>query len=261
MRRSAMLCTLVALVLGAAALGCSSDGQPGGSLLVNWRVGGATCTNAGLEWVDVELLLPARPAHVEELREVWDVTRVRCDAGQTTFTEVVPGSYDVRVLGYPRTKTADGTQLTRADATYEGEALNVGVRSATEARLSSAIVLAARKGAIYLNWKFSNGMMCAYNGVVSVEITIYDQFSNADPPLRFACDLSDYLATLPAEEQVGGVRGVYIDKLDAEPLSVEAIGYDREGNVRFRGTAPLQVSHGEVRDLVVTLAPCAGSCS
>lgn len=253
MRRTAMLSTLLLLAVTA----CSSGSRPAGSLAVSWRVGGATCERAGIEWLDVELVTGAERG----APEVWDVERVRCSSGTTLFADVRPGAYDVQILGYPIAKTADGEQPTRADATYEGTALGVEVRSGTEARLASAIVLAARKGAIYLNWKFKNGMMCAYNGVTAVEITIYDQFSNAGEPLRFACDLSDYVATLPEEEVARGVRGVYVDKLDAEPLTVEAIGYDADGNVTHRGIADLQVDHGEVRDLIVELQPCGASCS
>lgn len=254
MRRTAMLSTLLLL---AGLGGCADSSPPAGSLLVNWRVGGATCERAGLEWLDVELVSGV----LTEAPEIWDVSRVRCAAGVTTFSEVRPGQYDVRVLGYPIAKTADGEQPTRADATYEGEALGVAVKSGTEAHLATAIVLAARKGAIYLNWRFANGMMCATNGVASVEITIYDTFSNATEPVRWACDMSDYVATLPEEEAARGIRGIYLDKLDAEPLTVEAIGYDALGNATHRGTKDFEVDHGEVKDLIVDLAPCGGACT
>lgn len=241
-----------AALVAVGALGCGGGSKSDGSLAVSWRVGGQTCDSAGLEWVDVELL--------DFDGEVFDVTRARCAAGEVVFSSVRPGEYVVQILGYPRTKTADGAQLSRADATYEGEAAGLLVRSGQEARPASSIMLAARKGAVYLNWKFSNTMFCVYNGVAFIDVTFYDAYSNASEPTRYDCDLQSYRLTLPEEEATRPLRGVYVEKLDAEPLSVEVIGYDFDSNATHRGIQDFQVDHGEVRDLIVTLEPCAGAC-
>jgi len=249
MRRSAMLSTLTALALFVAAagtLGCGGGSKPPGSLTVGWYIGAASCEEAGLESVDVELYY----AQSEDLFDVQ--AKVACGAGQTTFETVDPGLYDVRVLGYP---AGAGAELTPADATFEGTAAEVEVLSGEEVRVPGDIRLSGRKGAIYVSWRFADGDMCAVNGVTTVEITVYDAGRNEDAWLQVACDMSDYLATLPEEEVADGVRGVYIDELDAEPLSVEVIGYGRTGAATWAGRASFELAHGQVRDIPIRLEP------
>ena len=258
---------LLALVLAAGALalvsGCNDGGTAPGSARIFWRVGGQTCERADLEWVDVELYhnpdhLPLSSLDTEQL---YDVRRERCAASVVALDAVDPGYYGVKILAYPPFKVSDGVQLTRADATFEGEHEELLVRSNQEASPLSAIVLAARKGTIYLNWKFSDGMMCNVKGVTSTEVAIYDRYSNIVFQGTYACDLDDYIATLTEEELRAGFRGVKIASLDVEQLSVEVLGFGTEvANPVFKGVQEFELSHGQTRDIVVTLEPCYQGC-
>ena len=261
-RRTLAFPMLFGLVL-LLAQACGDDGATPGSAQVKWRVGGQSCESAGLEWVDVELYRQPGNVPVDELTtdDLYDVRRERCSIGEVRFDSVKPDEYAVKVLAYPPYKASDGVVLTRADATFEGEHPLLLVRSGVEASTPSAIVLSARKGTIFLDWKFADGMRCLSKGVTHVTYTIYDlPFSNVIREGTFECDLDDYFLTLTEEEQ-RNFRGVKIESLDVQRLSVEVLGFsDDIASPTYIGRQEFELEHGQVRDLVVTLERCDQDC-
>lgn len=257
MRRS-LLVVILGVLLAPTA--CDRSSSPPGALTVYWRVGGQSCLDAGIGDVDVELYT--------EDGELHDVMRARCTALQTRFPTVEKGTYSVYILGYPIYKEGTGAQITRADATYEGAFPEIRVRSGEEVRPAETIVLAGRKGQIFVNWKFENGMSCLANGIATVQLSLWDGFGNNILPSIlteeetdiFDCSLEEYAAKLPEEELRYGFRGVSLTSINAEPLTLEAVGYDIDNNITYFSREELELTAGEERDVILTLAPCYDQC-
>ncbi len=242
-----LLTLLLLPALGTVQTGCDSDSPPDGSAVISWRVGGSGagsgCEAAEIGLVEVELI---------HRGEIYDVASGDCDSQRIQFERVRPGKYDVRVLGYPLAQAAKSRQRDPAEATFEGFFKGLEVRSNREAA-PQEILLSARQGSIYVNWTFENGLMCASNGIDDVEILVFDMRGNKIYERTVRCDLSDYRDELPPAEQAGPLRGVLIEGLYAEPLTVEVAGIDGAGIGAWLGVESFDLSRGEVRDVLVTL--------
>lgn len=256
MRQIMVIPTLLLMAL-SFGLGCGGGSDPPGSVVIPWRVGGQSCEQAGLGSVDVEL----RYGDV-----VYDVRRERCSAGQAVFTDVEPGTYTVNVYGYRVPAEGDTNELTPADAAYEAtypeapEGAGLRVLSGEEARPETTLVLKARKGAIYLRWRLPGGDTCTFAGIGDIEVRIYNRFSTERFYETYTCDLRDYLAGLTEEELQDARRGVRIDGLEAEPMTVELRAFDSQGVAQQQGSASFELGFGDVQDVVVDLEPCTAGC-
>ncbi len=249
MKRILLGSLLAALILATGA--CNYAGAPDGSALIEWRIRGNTCQGADLAEVEVELW---------ERDELVDVTVERCAVGKTTFHGLPPGRYDVQLWAYPPPVEGGAAERSRDDATFEGFYEELAVRSNQLASLASPVSLTARKGAVYVSWRFVNGMMCLQNGVRDVELGIFDEYGDEVAGGVYDCSLERYVASLPPERINDASRGVYFSGLNVAPLAIEALGLNVDGRPIYKATSDFQLDYGEQRDVVLSLEPCSDSC-
>lgn len=250
MKRVILGPTLLALVLSLAA--CNHTSAADGSATINWTLGGLTCSSVGLGDVEVEIW---------DRDLLVDVQTESCTLGETTFNDIPAGTYDVKVWAYPPAKVGEIQDRSHADATHEGSFAGLSVRSNQRSVLESGIDLVARKGAIYVRWRFQNAEMCRYNGVAEVSVYIRDDFGNVVASGTYDCTLDDYIDSLEDPEMIEQAsRGVYMPALDVEPLTLSALGLNDDGRATYKAVAEFQLDHGEVRDISLVLAACYDSC-
>jgi hypothetical protein len=184
-----------------------------GDVEVGWQLGSAGCEAGGV--VDVEITLGTL------------VTTAPC--ADELAVVVAPAGWADLVL---RGLDADGV------ARYEGSGGEVRVH-AGELVTAPTVLLSALPASIQASWFFENGRLCASNGVVDVEASLFD----ANDVLR----ASEIDACEASELRLGEVQ--------AGPYVLLVLGRDDVGEAVFRGEAVIEAGRGDRIAVDVMLQP------
>ncbi len=168
-------------------LGCGGGSayEPTASLLVNWDIGGADCTDVGL--AEVAITLSTADGEVDT---VWAACQIR----QYLFRAIPEGAYTVDIQAFPANSDV---------ATHAGVVGNVTVRAGAEnvacvagsvaggALATCSPIHLEEKAVDYaVAWKFRNGELCSTNGVDRVEVYVWDEHNRNVDSQSCSCDLS-----------------------------------------------------------------------
>jgi len=210
-----------------------------GSVEVSWIIANTTCSNAGIDEVELQLYL-------DEVRTYTHITA--CGDGRATISEVPPETYNVRLVGL----SADDAAIYRAE--YSGLLVNGdgGITSPP-----APLVLELIGGTLELRWSFpAEFSSCAFAGVEQMEITI-NQLATGDSVLTamYPCDL---LTDHPAINSQGFIE---ITKLPTNlDLEIFIFGVDTVSERILFGETVTDVPKVGSKQVVIPLEPCNGSC-
>ncbi len=237
-------CCGAALLSGVA---CDADGSPHngvaqGSLSAAWTSGPvATCAQLGLVAVRVH-------ASMEGMAPVSRTEACASDAraGSIFIDALTPGTWSLELEG-----------LDAAGAvTHEGALSPVVTVSADSHTESDEVLLKLKPADVIVDW--SVGGKCGGAGIVTVLAELYDAQGwplREVGPMEVDCDASF------VDPRDGRVRtGVLFARVPAEPgVTALVRGLDSQSAAIWRGDeGPLDLSPGQLTELLVELAPCAG---
>lgn len=199
-------------------LGCGSTTEPvapPGSLEVTWQLGGSTCTKSDVQTVRI-MLFDAQTSSI-----IYDQAQVACQLGSHTFRNLPAAQYHVVVEGYrPETQVA----------WYKGESeLPVDVLAGTVS-LTETINLSQNPGWLELSWVFEPNSLCGAAGVNTVDISIWNGFSELVYSGAFPCDpiyaREKAIAEAgPVDTNVFSGTGVPVVGIHAGTYTVDAFAY------------------------------------
>jgi len=239
---------------------CSESEPPEpGQLRVEWRIGGKTCAQVGLEKVEVLAIN-------SETKAAEGVVSENCTTYATIVDNLPSGTYYIKLNGYD----ASGRVIYEGaypDTSQPIESIEDQLLYIPPAQIMSVptrINLAGKPGEIYLSWYFRNGRLCSTNGVYQVNVYGYDTMSNPVVESTFPCDPMTGGYGLvptglgndenPAIKSNGAVRvgGFPAGSID---LLIEGIASD--GQLKFMGNMKFAIEHGELKDIEVPLEDCS----
>jgi hypothetical protein len=238
---------ILVLVFGYTLMsGCeTAEEMQAGAIDVSWTVGGTTCTASGVSMVQVSIL---------SSNKVVDTTTAACQLGEATITNLPAGRYTVQVDGY-------GTDLSYP--LYFGMAPNVEVK-AGQTTVIPEIEMAEKPGALDLTWSFDNGKICAFAGVDSLDIAIWDNHSNKVYAETLPCDptVARAIAEMgqPSRSLYDRSVGVVIEGLYAGGYTLRAFAYNSKsslGAYDYWAEAHPIVEHAMLTPVELVLSPCA----
>jgi len=198
------------IALAAASCGGGSPEAATGQLTVSWLIGGSTCAGSGLATVEVTLVDARGPV---------DAGSAACQVGNYVFRIVPEGQYRIEVDGFPAED---------AIATYSGLVETVVVK-ANFPNAAPAVALTQNPGGIDAIWFFDNGQLCSFNGVDTVELSLWNPTTGVlVAALDYPCDLSkrtaDPTAAVPNPIPAYPARGALIAKVYAGTYTLWARG-------------------------------------
>lgn len=202
------------LALAALSAACSLGGEDptvvDGALTVPWQVGAGGCLASGVEEVVVEVGEASASAP--------------CADGQLTL-EVPPGDQVVDLWGLDASGIARYSGQTTATL-REGESITV-----------PTVILGALPATLDVTWYFENGRLCGGNGVVDVEIVIFEDDFVVDTLLT------------PCDDGIERMRDLL-----AGDYTVSVLGRDAGGAVTFSGSTPVTLDKGDLGLVEVQLS-------
>lgn len=233
------LVVLGALVAFIALTACDhSEKASPGLLKVSWQIQGNTCKAAGVETVRVTLLLDGA---------VYEARDSACAAGEMTFVDMPSMVYGVQLTGFD----VDG------ETRYTGELEAIDL-VAGETNETGRIAMTKVGSGISLAWYFANNLLCSFNGVVEVEVTVwYDQLQLHNQ--IYSCD--PFGDTETGAGVPSGDLGVKVYDLQVPEVDVVLFGLDANGDRIFVGEErAIQLDEGAVKRVNVKLEACDGAC-
>jgi len=236
--------TLIPCLSFVVLTGCGydpTDHRPA-SVEVTWSVGGSTCSERGIATVQVTLSTP---------KGVEDTITTACQMGRVNVDSVPAGTYDIRVDGYP-----SGSTYPTYGGNLDGVPLHPGDNQ------TSSIEMAEKPGALDITWRFDDGSLCAFAGVETIELVLWDSHSNRAYAETLPCNPSLAQQVAEANEPTrvlfGGVRGILVEGLYAGPYVLRALAYGPEplmGATHWALAEPA-VTHAQIGEIELTFQPC-----
>jgi hypothetical protein len=225
-------------------VGCGSEvtDEPG-NLDVRWVIGGSTCAGSDVTTVHVT---------VYDADGFVDGMTVPCQMGQATLESLEPAVYNIQVDGFP---------AQTANPTYWGVVEGVSIRSGMTTE-SPVVELAEKPGAIDLSWRFGNGKVCAFAGVDTLEVAIWDDHSNKIYQEILPCApkllVEDVEQTPPTEVLYESATGIVIDGLYSGEYQLQALAYEDgpDATPVYWATVHPQVDHAQLTMVELVLEPC-----
>ncbi|MCA9522669.1 MAG: hypothetical protein KC609_16945, partial [Myxococcales bacterium] len=240
---------------GGLGLGCNttSSPPPPGQLSVNYSLGLKSCADLDLSKIQIRLYDESGVLRANQENACSDSSKT------IVVSNVVQGYYRIQIDGL----NEDGISTHRGgypDATASTKQY-VLVESGKLSALNEAILLAARKGGIYLSWKFSNGDLCNFNGVADVKVIMYDENNSVIHSAKYPCDPS-VLAPNPNDDVASGdyiksKNGVYIAELNAGTTDLIVDGLSATGVRLWQSSQQFDVANGVIKEIKVTLDDCS----
>ena len=181
-----------------------------------------------------------------------DGMTVPCQMGKATLEGLEPTLYNIQVDGFP---------AQTANPTYWGVVEGVSIRSGMTTE-SPVVEMAEKPGAIDLSWRFGNGKVCAFVGVDTIEIAIWDAHSNKIYQEVLPCAPELFVAegeqTPPTEILYEGAKGIVIDGLYSGEYMLQALAYDGDPDSTpvYWSTVHPQVGHAQLTVVELVLEPC-----
>lgn len=204
-------------LVGLALMGCGSAEPLGaGSLELSWEVAPRGCDEAGVESVEARISGP------EGLVERFD-----CAAGSAQLGGLMPGIYDVELVGLD----AFG------DPTFGASERTVTVDADADTDLG-LLRLTARPSTLQVGWRFADGRVCGANGADTVSVAVFDAHDYEVARTSFGCDEGE-------GEIPDIVAGAYLIKAVASG----------DGDVTHEGSVTVKAGRGEVVVSEVVLEP------
>lgn len=232
--------------------GCEgSSSEPPGTLQVSWTLGTETCAGLGMTIADVSLI------GMDGI--VYDTQRVACTIQTHLFRNIPAGAYTVQIFGY------------RANATtpeYEGSGPPVAVEPGRTAL--ATIPMQRRPGSINVAWSFSDGKLCGFAGVDTVQLTVGQVGTPNAQTYDYPCDPLAAQAKAEAEDpraQLLDLDGYFINipGLDAGEYRVIAKGMrtvqPQQATTLYAALSEVVVLYGQVLPIEMKLAPCDGTAN
>ena len=236
-KRSMVLLGALSALIALGACDHSAKSSPG-VLKVSWQIQGNTCKAAGVETVRVTLLLDGA---------VYEARDSACAAGEMTFVDVPSMVYGVQLTGFD----VDG------ETRYAGELAAFDL-VAGETSETGRIAMTKVGSGISLAWYFANNLLCSFNGVYEVEVTVwYDQLQLHNK--IYSCDpFGDLQAGTGTPS---GDLGVKVYDLQVPEVDVVLFGLDANADRIFVGEERgIQLNEGAVKRVNVKLEACEGTC-
>ena len=229
------------------ACGGSTPTRPGG-LEVSWTIGGSSaCSSFSSTIATVRISLITGNG-------VYDTETIPCQSQQPyAFRNLEPGAYRVQIDGFPA-----GSEY----ASFMGSTPDPVSVAPNAVSKVPRIEMSEKPGAVDLTWKFYDGSLCAFAGVDSIEVHIWDSHGAKQFADSFPCDpvLAKDTAEKkdPAVELYPGTRGVVIDNLYAgSGYTLRAFGIlESEFAKKYWAEHKFNVDFGRVTDVDVVLNPC-----
>lgn len=225
--------------------GCSSgsDGLSPASVDVSWQIGGASCGAVGVSTVRISLINETG---------IYTTETVACQLGKSILSQVPPGLYDVQI---------DGFRAGTNSPSHRGSLLGVDVRPGSVTVLPR-VELSEVPGGLDVTWKFEDGDLCAFAGVDTVVINIWDGHNNRIYEEGFPCD--PQLALVEAETRdptralYNDTRGIVIDGLYAGQYTLRAFAIKAGTDLhpKFWAENKPVVTHAALSQVNLTLSPC-----
>jgi len=210
---------------------------------IRWSIGGSTCTARGITTVQVTLYTPN---HIE------DSVTTACQLGHIELNDVRPGTYDIRVDGYPAQSDYP---------TYGGQVTGVLIQSGSP-NVAPSVEMAEKPGALDLTWRFEDGSLCAFAGVDTVELMLWDEHSNRRFLETLSCNPTlarDEAEQLdPTRSLIEAVNGILIEDLYAGTYTLQAMAYPADptlGATHWAIAEP-NVVHAQITPVELVFAPC-----
>ena len=212
------------------------------SVDIAWSIGGSTCSARGIATVQVTL---------SNSLGVQDTVTTGCQVGRVTMKNIPAGVYDIRVDGFPAGNLYP---------TYGGTQGTVSVHPGDN--IIPSVEMSEMPGALDITWRFDDGALCAFAGVETVELVLWDSHSNRTYSESLPCNPS--LAQDVAEENIptralfSGVRGILVEGLYAGPYTLRALAYgtDRLMGPSHWATAEPTVTHAQIGSIDLVFQTC-----
>ncbi|MBT9556215.1 MAG: hypothetical protein IV100_09310 [Myxococcales bacterium] len=211
---------------------------------MSWLIGGSTCAGSGLATVEITLV---------DARGAVDAGSAACQVGNYVFRTVPEGQYRIEVDGFP----ADD-----AIATYSGLVEPVVVR-ANFPNAAPAVALTQNPGGIDAIWSFDNGQLCSFNGVDTVELTLWNPQTGVQvAALDYPCDVSK-VPTGPAGAAPNPIpeypaKGALIEEVYAGTYTLWARGKGTSSAAALVwAEATVVVKQARVEEVMLKLQSCA----
>jgi hypothetical protein len=228
-------------LLGALAAGCASSKQDTGVLVVPYQLGNhRDCKALGVVSVRAELDDGAQ------------VKEVECDAGETRFNLLKPGSYDAVVYGL------DENGVRVMDSLAKGPVQTEVVGGGTTVVVDPAIELTAAPAKLQLRWDLSFGS-CQSTSISSFAIRAWrSDGSQLLMETDVACSMQgqgrEQYRLVPDKER--GLSGDELGEVDLQAEDVHGIAMGKPVTFTFGRPGP----GGEVKlSLACTDSGCKGS--
>jgi len=230
-----------------ALTGCNSDqiDNPG-SMEVHWVIGGSTCAGSEVSTVQVTLYGD---------NGIQDIVTSPCQMGGTTVHQLPPGRYNVQVDGFPAQQTLP---------TYWGTVEDVNIRSGY-VNTAPIVEMAEKPGALDVTWRFSDGKVCAFAGVDTIELTLWDSHSNKvygkELPCAPTMSPQEKEQTQPSAVLYESAQGIIVDGLYSGDYLLKAFALKNgEKAVPLYWTVrePF-IEHATLTALELVFEPCDGS--
>lgn len=236
----------VCLAWACALLGWAScgpeDSKPPGSISLQWRFGGKSCSDFGV----VEVRVSVRKDKEDVLNPP---PTFPCEHGASgvVLEDVPAGTYTLALEGLTATGRAD----------YQGIRNGVRVESGKETVVSPPVNLELKKSEVLLNWEFLQGTgHCNGNRVQLVQVIVFDRAAtpvyDAEHPCILPRETYPELGVL-----VKDVRG-------NEELTflLYGLNYDTPPKHTHYGETNVTTVPGERSNVNVLLRPCTapGQC-
>jgi hypothetical protein len=134
------------------AFGCGD--QRKGDLYVTWKIGpGTPCEEAGIETIEIKV----RDKGGAMIKK----QEASCESGGLTLKGLPEGIYEVEVIGQRKGKEI-----------YSGVQEDVQVKAGEVTKVQE-VRLSPSPASLFVEWSFSNGKLCAPNGVEKIKIIIW----------------------------------------------------------------------------------------
>jgi hypothetical protein len=184
-----------------------------GQVEVSWRVGTSSCEEAGIVTVEIQVGLEAASFPCTD---------------QAGTLSVPAGVYGLQLIGY------DAEQLPR----YGADAEDVSVFDGQLTTVPT-LVLSSLPATVSATWYFDNGRLCGYNGVSTVDLSLFD--------------LDD---TLKGEVEAPCEDGAaYLGEVEAGDYILLAYGRNDQGTATHRGEVATTLTRGDAAVLDLELLP------
>lgn len=251
MKQLSIFTSLVLGLTAVASVGCGNSHRPDppGTVTLSWAIGGTTCTATGVAMVEISLLTA---------EAVETTTTVPCQLGTVDVSNILPGLYTVKVDGYI---------AGQAVPSYTGTLPEVEVRSGA-VTIVPRIQMSESPGGLDVTWKFHDGSLCAFAGVDTINLNVWDSHSNLIKEEKLPCDPAQAVATAEAADPTRALytttRGIVMDGLYAGQYTLRAFALkqplDDVSPVQYKYFAESKptISHSQITPVDLVLQPCLG---